>query len=184
MKKQTEECGNFRIAPILDKDKFSIMNWRNQQIDILRQATILTEADQSSYFKNVVEKLFEVDYPSQLLFGFYENDILVGYGGLVHINWEDQHAEISFLTESKRSKTQEVFINDWSVYLGMIEKIAFHQLDMMKIFTYSYDVRPHLNKVLHVSGYTLEARLKKHVNINGEWQDVLIHSKFKDEVKV
>jgi hypothetical protein len=177
-----ENWDNFKIVPILDSDKLIIMQWRNGQIDILRQNKLLTEQEQELYFANVVNKLFEEDYPNQLLFGFYEDNILIGYGGLVHINWVDKNAEISFLTETSRNKDVQIFKNDWSVYLKLIEKIAFDQLNMIKIYTYSYDIRPHLVEVLTYSGYLLEARLKKHISIQNKLVDILIHSKFNNGI--
>jgi hypothetical protein len=34
-----------------------------------------------------------------LLFSFLKNGECIGYGGLVHINWIDQNAEISFMID-------------------------------------------------------------------------------------
>jgi hypothetical protein len=90
--------GELKLVPIRDEDKYSIMKWRNEQIAILRQKSPLTKENQEKYFKEVVEKLFETDQPSQLLFSFLEKGNLIGYGGLVHIDWENKNAEISFLT--------------------------------------------------------------------------------------
>jgi hypothetical protein len=55
-------------------------------------------------------KLFEQQQPSQLLFSFLENDKCIGYGGLVHINWIDSNAEISFImnTQLEKDRFQEI----------------------------------------------------------------------------
>ena len=88
---------NFSIVPIRYEDRLDIMKWRNEQMYHLRQAKPLTIKDQDDYFENVVSKLFEAEKPNQLLFSFLKNGEFVGYGGLVHINWIDKNAEISFI---------------------------------------------------------------------------------------
>jgi RimJ/RimL family protein N-acetyltransferase len=111
------------------------------------------------------------------LFTFLKENIAIGYGGLVHIDWVNKNAEISFIMMTELEK--EYFVTNWSFFLSLIEKVAFEQLNFNKIFTYAYDIRPKLFKVLEDLNYTKEAILKNHVLINGEFVDVLIHSKFK-----
>ena len=167
--------GEFKLVPIRDEDKYSIMQWRNEQISILRQKSPLTKENQEKYFKEVVEKLFEEEQPSQLLFSFLENGNLIGYGGLVHIDWENKNAEISFLTET--SRIQNRLVSDWIAYLALLKQLA-SIAGFIKIYTYAYDVRPMLYEALRESSFKEEARLKKHVFIEGGFADVLIHSFF------
>lgn len=89
--------GSISIVPIRYEDRFDIMKWLNEQIYHLRQKQPLTVEDQDNYFTNIVSKLFDQDQPNQILFSYLENDTCIGYGGLVHINWIDQNAEISFI---------------------------------------------------------------------------------------
>jgi hypothetical protein len=51
--------GIYSLVPIRDEDKYDIMNWRNNQLDILRQETVLLIEQQEIYFKTVVDKLFD-----------------------------------------------------------------------------------------------------------------------------
>ena len=76
----------YSLIPIRYKDRFSIMKWRNEQVYHLRQSILLTESDQENYFKKIVSKQFEEEFPSQILFSFLKNNVCIGYGGLVHIN--------------------------------------------------------------------------------------------------
>ena len=69
----------------------------NEQIFHLRQFEPLTKIKQDLYFTNIVSKLFKEEQPNQILFSFLKNGECIGYGGLVHINWIDRHAEISFI---------------------------------------------------------------------------------------
>ena len=170
--------GNYKLIPVRDVDKYAIMQWRNEQIDILRQKEPLTKEKQELYFRNVVDKLFEEEKPNQLLFSFLENDLLIGYGGLVHIDWESRNGEISFVTKTERNYNKQQFINDWKEYLKILKIVAGINLNFKKIYTYAYDIRPHLFYALNESGFIEEARLKNHILIKDKFYDVLIHSRF------
>ena len=173
---------DYLLIPIRDEDKELIRVWRNEQIEILRQEKVLSRDDQDSYFKEVVSTLFEQDKPKQLLFSFFHKEKFIGYGGLVHIDWEKKEAEISFLTETERNKSVNVFINDWKNYLYLIRLVAFGELKMECIFTCAYDLRPNLYKALESSGFRLTERIKNAVTIHGESKDVLIHSFLRNDI--
>jgi RimJ/RimL family protein N-acetyltransferase len=167
--------GAFTLVPIRLEDRIKIMQWRNEQIYHLRQAKPLTEDNQNYYFDNIVAKLFNQEQPNQILFSFLENGECIGYGGLVHINWIDKNAEISFIMQTNLDK--ERFAELWKAYLVLLEQLAFKELKLHKIFTYAFDVRPHLYLPLMESGFYEEARLVEHCFFNGNFIDVLIHSK-------
>jgi RimJ/RimL family protein N-acetyltransferase len=171
--------GSFKLVPIRDEDQLLIMKWRNEQIYHLRQAKPLTAEDQKKYFETIVSELFDQTHPKQVLFSFLENGECIGYGGLVHINWIDKHAEVSFImnTELEAARFEEI----WTAYLNLLPEIAFEQLQLHKLFTYAYDLRPHLFPVLEKAGFKQEARLKDHCLFNGKYTDVLIHSKWNQE---
>ncbi|TDG37698.1 N-acetyltransferase [Pedobacter changchengzhani] len=165
----------FSLVPIRLEDKMKIMNWRNEQVYHLRQAKPLTEDEQNNYFENVVAKLFEQEQPNQILFSFLENGECIGYGGLVHINWIDKNAEISFVMQTDLEKNR--FAEIWGEHLYLLEKVAFNDLRLHKIFTYAFDVRQHLYAPLLKSGFYEEARLKQHCFFDDKFIDVIIHSK-------
>jgi RimJ/RimL family protein N-acetyltransferase len=165
----------FSLVPIRDEDKYVILEMRNEQMYHLRQAKPLTIKDQEDYFENVVSKLFEAEKPNQLLFSFLKNDEFVGYGGLVHINWIDKNAEISFIMKTELEK--ENFEYFWKNYLSLLDKLAFQELNLHKIFTYAFDLRPHLYPVLESCGFKEEARLKEHCLFGGKFSDVVYHAK-------
>jgi RimJ/RimL family protein N-acetyltransferase len=167
--------GSFSIIPIRYKDRLDIMKWRNEQIYHLRQKKVLTINDQENYFNKIINKLFYLDQPGQILFSFLKDGICIGYGGLVHINWIDKNAEISFIMNTALEK--EYFQFHWKTYLVLIEKVAFEELNMHKIFTYAYDIRPNLYLALESSGYKMEAILKEHCLFDDKYIDVVIHSK-------
>lgn len=176
LKKSTFINGNYKIIPIRYEDRFDIMKWRNEQIYHLRQKKPLTQADQEYYFKNVIQKLFYEDQPNQILFSFLKNDICIGYGGLVHINWIDRNAEISFIMNTDLES--EYFSEIWLNYLKLIEEVAFVTLNFHKIFTYAFDLRPSLYEIFIKSKFAEEVRLKEHCLFEGSYIDIVIHSKF------
>ena len=172
---------DFHLEPIRDEDKFEIMTIRNEQIYHLRQAKLLTKEDQENYFSNIVSKLFEQDFPNQLLFSFFYKNEFIGYGGLVHINWIDKNAEVSFVMKTKLEK--DFFSFYWSNYLKLIEKVAFEEMKLHKIFTYAFDLRPHLYEILIENNYKFEARFIEHCFFKNKYIDVLIHSKINHYLK-
>ncbi len=167
--------GYYTLTPIRDEDKYAIMQWRNAQIEVLRQAEPLTERMQEHYFATVVNNLFEQEKPTQLLFSFLENNQLIGYGGLVHINWENKTAEISYLTPLERANNETTFIHDWFNYLKILKRIADVELHFNSIFTYAYDLRPQLYTALLKSGFAEKERIKNATIIAEKKVDVLIH---------
>lgn len=173
--KQKFESGNFSLIPIRFEDRLDIMKWRNEQIYHLRQKKPLTIENQDIYFKTIISNLFDQEQPNQILFSFLENNNLIGYGGLVHLNWFDKNAEISFIMNTELEKFR--FEDVWKAYLKLIEKVAFEELKFHKIFTYAFDLRPNLYPVLISAGFKEEARLDQHCFYEGKYIDVVIHSK-------
>lgn len=175
LNKQSISKNDCAIVPLRSEDRYDIMKWRNEQLFHLRQSKPLTITDQDHYFDKVVEKLFAENQPNQLLFSYLHKGSCIGYGGLVHINWLDKNAEISFLLETSIIGKDYDF--HLSMFLKFIEEIASQELHFHKIFTYAFDVRPEIYPTLIENGFVQEARLKEHSHVNGVFYDVLIHSK-------
>ncbi len=175
LNEQVFEIDNYKIVPIRYQDRLEIMKWRNEQIYHLRQNKTLTREDQDKYFETVVAKLFKNEKPDQILFSYLENEICIGYGGLVHINWIDKNAEISFIMNTElETKNFEKY---WGIFLYLIEQVAFTDLKLHKIFTYAFDIRPTLYEALKKAMFKEEARLKEHSLFDNTFLDVVIHSK-------
>lgn len=175
LRKQTYSEGDYSIVPIRFEDRYDIMQWRNEQVYHLRQNKPLTEDAQDDYFEHVVSKLFDEEKPRQLLFSYLKNGVCIGYGGLVHINWIDRNAEISFIINTALEK--KAFDENWNIYLSLIEQVAFTDLGLHKIYTFAFDLRPHLYITLESAGFSKEAVLKEHCHSEDTYIDVVIHSK-------
>jgi len=180
LSQQTYSTNEYQIVPIRDEDRYDIMEWRNEQIYHLRQSKPLDKERQDHYFKTVIANIFEKPNPEQILFSYLENGKCIGYGGLVHINWFDKNAEISFLLNTKYENN---FIENWCNFIYLIEKIGFIELQFHKLFTYAFDLRPNLYLALEKSNFTKEATLTQHAFFNNGFIDVIIHSKYKNKIK-
>lgn len=176
LNKNTYTKDNYSIVPIRIEDRYAIMKWRNEQLFHLRQNKPLTKEEQDVYFDTIVSSLFSQDNPNQILFSYLKGETCIGYGGLVHINWIDQNAEISFIIDTSIKKKNYEF--HMSTFLSLLEEVAFKDLNFHKIFTFAFDVRPEIYPILEKSGYNKEAVLKEHCCFNGEFKDVVLHAKF------
>ena len=169
----------YKIVPIRYEDRLDIMSWRNEQMYHLRQAEALSEENQNNYFKTIVSSLFQQKNPNQILFSFLKDGKLIGYGGLVHINWVDKNAEISFIMKTELEEKH--FSLYWSSFLNLIEIVAFNELGLHKIFVYAFDLRPHLYFTLNANRYFKDAVLKDHCCFNNNFLDVVIYSKINNK---
>lgn len=169
------EFENYQLVPIRYIDMFFIMKWRNEQMYHLRQNELLTSEKQKLYFDNVISSLFDKDKPDQILFSYLYNGMCIGYGGLVHINWIDKNAEISFIMNTELEK--ENFSKNWTIFLSLLEKMAFKILKLFKIYVYAFDLRTHLYKVLEENNYFHDATLSNHCFFQNKFINVVIYSK-------
>jgi len=112
-----------------------------------------------------------------ILFSFLLDKTCIGYGGLVHINWNSRSTEISFLNTTSRSKSKIIYQKDFSIFLKLIFNVIFNDLKFNKITTETYDIRPWTIKILEKSGFKIDKILKKHVIIDGKPYNSILHSK-------
>lgn len=166
----------YSLVPIREEDMLSIMEWRNAQIDILRQKEKLTPQMQKKYFQEILKPSFQHPQPRQILFSFLKGDQLIGYGGLTHIDWNAARGEISFLLETERTKNLETYNKDFSIFLGLLKKVAFKDFQLNRIFAETFDIRPYHVEILVQNGFVYEGRLREHVRLGERYVDSLIHS--------
>src|SRR5688500_7623395 len=97
LKKDSYHFDDFSIETLRKQDIFKIKEWRNSQIDVLRQKVHLTNSDQENYYYQVVVPTFSQIQPKIVLFSFLKEGQCIGYGGLTNIDWEAKRFELSFL---------------------------------------------------------------------------------------
>ena len=170
----TSADNRYQLRPIHWNDRDAIREWRNAQIDVLRQQNPLSANKQDNYFSNLVLPQLTQEQPEQILFAFLEDSQLVGYGGFVHIVWSDRRAEVSFLTDIDRSE-QHIFSQDWSEYLNLLVQLA-RRIGFHKLTTETYSIRTELIEILEDFGFTQEGILRAHHLINGEPVDSFAHA--------
>lgn len=180
LERQCYIAGKYNLVPIRMLDKNRIRVWRNDQMYHLRQQEKLTVEDQDLYFEKVVAKLFQQTHPDQILFSFLEDEECIGYGGLVHINWQTKSAEISFLMETAREPQE--FSTLWSCFLLLIEKVAFEGLKFKRIFTFSYELRPRLYPILEAHQFVQQKRIPNALIYDQKRVDALVHVKLSDDM--
>jgi hypothetical protein len=171
---------HFEIKPISIDDIEQIRIWRNKQINVLRQKKIITPSEQRTYFNNVLLPNFFQDYPSQILFSYFKDKILIGYGGLVHISWEDKRSEMSFLLNPELVEVENIYEQYFSKFIGFMKEVNFSILDFHKLFTETYSNRFFHISILEKSGFKLEGILHDHIIIDKKYFNSLIHSIIKN----
>ncbi len=167
--------GKYMLIPVREQDVMLIKDWRNSQLDVLRQKKPLTETMQRHYFETVIWPSFELQQPQQLLFSFLKQDICIGYGGIVHINWEDQRGEVSFLLNSERVANSDVYRQDFLSFLSLVKQVAYKGLGFNRLFTETFDNRSFHISILEEAGFRREGRMKQHIYLNGAFTDSILH---------
>ncbi len=165
---------DYILIPIRQEDIQDIRKWRNAQIDVLRQKKPISEKEQEEYYENIIKKNFLKNKPEQIIFSFLLKSKCIGYGGLVHIDWEQKSAELSFLNETSRAKNLDLYFKDFSKFLKIIFKIVFDNMKINQIVTETYNIRPKTIEILKSFGFKKKTTLKNHIKINGKLIDSLI----------
>ena len=180
LKQNKFQLNEYQLLPIRHEDILLIKNWRNAQIHKLRQLEPLTDEMQKKYFDEIVWPTFDMKQPPHVLFSYLCDDECIGYGGIVHISWQNFRAEVSFLLEPERAESNELCSRDFSVFLELIKQIAFEDIGLNRLFTETYDFRPIHISTLEECGFQLEGRMQQHVLLDGEYHDSLIHGLLKE----
>lgn len=173
----------YEIRTVQEADMEKIRSARNDQIDVLRQSKPISQEDQKKYYQNVVLKNQESDTPEMILFSLFKDDIWIGYGGLVHINYEHRRAEISFLVDTVRSKDLKTYREDFLHFLNLTIGYAFQELELHRIHGETYAFRKDHVKILEEFGFKLEGLMKEHIFIGKTPHDALLHGLLKKDFK-
>ena len=169
------EAPPIALRPVARGDREAIRVWRNDQIAVLRQKAPISAAEQTAYFDRVVLPDFTAERPRNLLFAIEEAGRMIGYGGLVHIAWEDRRAEVSFLLDTALADTPA----ETDIYLpafhAAIKQIAFEDLKFVKLTLETYDFRRAFLRAYPSLGYRAAGRWTAHVHHDGRFWDAHLH---------
>lgn len=175
LKKDAYKNGGYSIVPLRSEDMLKIKDWRNQQIDVLRQKRKLSDADQERYYKDIVEPSFSQLKPNILLFSFLFRGECIGYGGLTNIDWQSMRAELSFLLDPVRADNKALYAKEMEIFISLIKEMAIKDLRINRIYTETFDIREHHISILEKNAFLFEGRMREHVRVNGKYVDSLIH---------
>ena len=165
------------LRPIHADDIEAIRQWRNAQLEVLRQSKPITREEQERYFATHVWKSMMSAHPPQILVSCFEGNRHIGYGGLVHIAWEHKRAEVSFLLDPHRAADPSLYRRDFSTFLRLIGELAFRKRGLARLFTETYASRTAHIAILEESGFAREGVLRHHVWIGGRPVDSIIHGR-------
>ncbi|WP_300665438.1 GNAT family N-acetyltransferase [Fluviicola sp.] len=173
--------GDFQVTPMRESDIFLIKEWRNAQMDVLRQNKPISDEEQANYYRNIVVPGFRKEQPNIMLFSFLHLGECIGYGGLTNIHWLDMRVELSFLVNPVHAADQLIYERDFKHFIELMKEITFKELGFNRIFTETYDIREHHIGILESCGFVAEGRMRSHVCINGIFVDSLIHGILKKD---
>lgn len=165
--------GGRRVRPLRWEDRQPIRQWRNDQLEVLRQGAPLSPEDQDAYYAQVLAPQFDDDHPPQVLLAFEEDDRLVGYGGFVHIAWHDSRAELSFLMATDRAQSS-AWADDWRSYLPLLTTVAREQLRLHRLTTETFAFRTEVLAVMEECGFVREGVLREHHRLEDGYCDSVV----------
>jgi len=168
--------GKYSVSSIRIEDIEPIRRWRNEQISALRQSEVLSKEEQVIYFQKLIKNDFPMDHPPQVLVRFCLNDELIGYGGIVHLDWRNLRGEISFLLETSRTKNHNHYTTELSIFFELIKEIAFCKLGLNKLSTEAYAHRVYHVLAIEKAGFRREGIFREHTIIDGKWVDAVVAS--------
>ena len=164
----------------LEKDDLAqIKKWRNEQQSICRYWKPLTDDNQEDWYftysdKDAREVIFAIRYTLD-----DGSDVLIGYTGLVYIDWLNRRAEYSILVDlNYHSNYDEIFqkTTDFIVDYG------FNSLNLNKITTETFSHRTHQIELLEKYGFERQGVLKDHIYKDGKYWDSHLHAIFRKGV--
>ena len=174
---------NLLLKSISEHDIELIRIWRNNQTQILRQQEKISKEKQEEYFRKYVWNEMNSLNPKQILLSIIKNDITIGYGGFVNISWQDQRAEMSFILSDEIAKNETLYEKIFSEFIFLVQEIAFKNLNLNRIYTETYDIRPLHISILEKNKFKFEGRMKCHLIIDNKKVDSLLHGCLKDYEK-
>lgn len=164
------------LRPIQDEDVESIRVWRNSQMTVLRQTQVISLDQQKNYFDSEVFPTYSLEKPPQVLMAILTHGQLIGYGGIVHINWTDRSGEISFLLDTNVGEGSAKHCEFLKRFVPLILNVGFEQLGLHRIWTETFSFRMGHIKTLEDCGLALEGRLRETTKLGSTYVDSLIHA--------
>lgn len=175
MPNPTLSDGVLEVRAVEPRDIEAIRQWRNAQMDVLRQTAVISPEEQEQYFTQHVWPQTAASEPTQILLALESAGVLIGYGGLVHISWPNRRAEVSFLLTPDREQNPEILLAFFARFLALMQRMAFADLGLHRLCTETFAHRTRHIAALEAAGFMIEGRLREHVMVDGKPTDSLAH---------
>jgi RimJ/RimL family protein N-acetyltransferase len=160
--------GGLLVRSLHFKDAETIRVWRNSQLAVLRQVSCVSKGAQQSYFLTDVRSDFDSLYPDKILLAVERDGNMIGYGGLVHFDWNARKAEVSFLAETAIAGTPSDYFDAFPRFLSLLKTIAFDDLGLNRIWAETFDTRVGYVAALQNASFQQEGRFRETVNVQGD----------------
>ena len=171
------ERAGYALHPVADADIEAIRQWRNAQMDVLRQSHPIAPDEQVAYFDRAIWPQMDEEQPDTILLTVLRNGRAIGYGGLVHCQWEHARAEISVLFDPVVARSEKDYRPALLTFLNCICELGFARLGLNRLTLETFATREAHIALIEESGFTCEGRLRQHVCIEGAMHDSLIHAR-------
>ena len=162
----------YRYEPLRRVDIEPLRRFRNEQIDVLRQAEPISREQQQRWFDDVVVPAQREARPPMILVSILDDaGRFAGYGGLTNVDWAARRAEVSFLVDPERAADPDTYGGDMTSFLRFLADWAFRDLGLNRLFAETYAFRDLTIELLEQAGFVREGRLRQHVTSG----DSLLH---------
>lgn len=148
---QVFNCNDISVKPLSIGEVLKVKKWRNEQILILRQSKKISTLKQILYFFSEIYPERYREKPKLILFSIWLKNEIFAYGGLVHIDWHNARAELSFL--HKKGEISKGYEEILRVFLLAISDFYSGQLLIKEVYTETFKFRKFHIQVLEDAGF-------------------------------
>lgn len=163
LSKRNYQNGNYSLETVQPEHIEKIRKWRNEQLEVLRQSKLISKEKQIKYYKNFIWSDMKNKFPDNIILSFKDVDSLIGYGGLVYIEWENSVAESSFLLATELTKDKRLYEQNFFAFFKLLKLITFDELKLKKLVSETYIHRKNHIRLLEDIGFEkLDIQTKKY----------------------
>ena len=159
------------LSKIKYKHIFQILEWRNKQIKYLRQKRKINLIYQIYYYFFKINNQYNKVKPDQLLYMVNYKKKIIGYGGLVHIDWSNRQSEISFLTSPNIHTNKAIYKKYFNNFFEIIENFA-KKKNIILITTETFNHRKINILLLKELGFKIDKK-KSQKNSTFQYKSIL-----------
>ncbi len=161
------------------EDLTKIKEWRNSQIEVLRQSRPLTDQDQEEWFQRISKDESQAVFALRITNN--DKEELIGYCALVRIDHINRRAELSFLVDPSRVRDKDLYKEDMISSLALLCAYGFNQIGLHKIYAETFEFRKEHISVLEDFGFKREGSMRDHQWKKDQFWDSLLHSMLERE---